>query len=429
MRFSIVLGAGFALVGSAIETGCSEAPADPGSGLGTGAVGGGSSVASSGTAGSGTRGDGGAGGAIGAGAGPPADKVPVLVAQGKLGRTIVSCDDGETWIGNHSWDLDGDPLMCGIEQDVTCSQSTCSYLIGMECVQNTCCTVGPDAPAGIAFGNDTFATAWGHGVAGPIRTSTNGVDWVTRFMSPPTHVAFGAGRFVAAASPTTAWSTDGITWTKGGDTGSKSGVRTMGFVDYDGGRFVAVASAGGVGEPANVNRDIVVSADGGLTWTIASSVPSDCALGIGGGLVSGNGRVLMADQHGTVCTSTDGGQTWTVSATAQTTIAGSIVSGSNGVWTGSTFAFWNNKTMISSPDGVTWTAASLVNATQMGPVARTASGRFVTVLGAYANQKFMLSDDGVTWSALPTNAFVQSHPLHRIASGYVDPSPACPLPP
>jgi len=41
----------------------------------------------------------------------------------------------------------------------------------------------------------------------------------------------------------------------------------------------------------------------------------------------------------------------------------------------------------------------------------------------------MLSDDGVTWSALPTNAFVQSHPLHRIASGYVDPSPACPLPP
>ena len=42
----------------------------------------------------------------------PPGKVPMFIAQGTLGRTIVSCDDGQTWVGDHSWSSDGDPMMC-----------------------------------------------------------------------------------------------------------------------------------------------------------------------------------------------------------------------------------------------------------------------------------------------------------------------------
>jgi hypothetical protein len=37
-------------------------------------------------------------------------KAPIFVAQGSLGRTTISCDDGKTWAANHSWDIDADPL-------------------------------------------------------------------------------------------------------------------------------------------------------------------------------------------------------------------------------------------------------------------------------------------------------------------------------
>src|SRR5262245_24536288 len=59
---------------------------------------------------------------------PTAGKVPMFVGQGYLGRTIVSCDDGKTWVGNHAWDTDGDPMVCGMKQDKRCGD-TCSYSV------------------------------------------------------------------------------------------------------------------------------------------------------------------------------------------------------------------------------------------------------------------------------------------------------------
>src|SRR5215208_3215992 len=69
--------------------------------------------------------------------------VPIFIAQGMLGRTTISCDDGRTWVGDHSWEIDGDAMMCGMPQDVRCGTSTCSYQINNQCEQHQCCNDTP----------------------------------------------------------------------------------------------------------------------------------------------------------------------------------------------------------------------------------------------------------------------------------------------
>src|SRR5438045_724793 len=60
---------------------------------------------------------------------PPPGKVAIFMAQGMLGRTMISCDDGNTWVGNRSWELEGDAFLCGIKQtNKRCGGATpCSY--------------------------------------------------------------------------------------------------------------------------------------------------------------------------------------------------------------------------------------------------------------------------------------------------------------
>ena len=54
-------------------------------------------------------------------------KIPVFIAQGGEGRTIMSCDDGRTWVGDRSWDKEADPLMCSMMQTKQCFNDNCSY--------------------------------------------------------------------------------------------------------------------------------------------------------------------------------------------------------------------------------------------------------------------------------------------------------------
>jgi hypothetical protein len=364
-------------------------------------------------------------------------KVAMFVAQGPLGRTIVSCDDGKTWVGNHSWDLDGDALMCGMVQPgMMCGVTMCSYLNGAVCGQHTCCANGPDAPDGVAFGDTALVSTWGHGAPGAVRKSQNGIGWTTTLgnFAASTPVAYGDGRFVITAYGAYAYakySTDGTTWTDGGklNTPNGGGFRSMLYTSYGGGRFIGFTSNGGVNEAANTTRYIMSSSDGGVTWTVASpGLPTDCANGVGGGFVVGNGLLLIADQHGTVCTSADGGQTWKVTATGQVTIQNAAIDGTGALWTGTEFRFWGGNKMVSSTDGVSWATSTLIGTTGVGAVGRSDKGTFVSVVGSYSGQKFMTSSDGVTWQTLPSTSFVQSHPLRRISFGYAEPSALCPMP-
>jgi len=343
----------------------------------------------------------------------------MFIAQGQVGRTIVSCDDGNTWVGNHSWDIDADPLMCSMPQHAICGQATCSYEIDGACTEFPCCDDTPDIPESVAFGPDVIAGAWGHGKPGAVRSTRDGVTWTTEETSYAYSMAYGGGVFVAAGNPRTSYSTDGVTWQPGGDarfatTGSP--VRAIGYAE---GRFVAVSAGGGV-------RDILISSDGAMTWWRPTSIPTTCALGVGaggGGILGANGTLVIVDSNGTSCVSIDGGDHWNVYATGVTQIP------SQGVWTGSEFVFWSQNMMLHSSDGISWQATPQITQTPIGPVARSDQGTFVAIrylFDGYDRQHFLRSTDGVTWKTVPDSSVVQSHPIFHIAFGYAERSAVCP---
>jgi hypothetical protein len=260
-----------------------------------------------------------------------------------------------------------------------------------------------------------------------VARSRNGVDWeVTLDDNSFGGIAYGAGRFVVA-SRDSFFSADGLTWTPGA-TAEFSGpneptiwsVRRFAFADYDTGRFVATASG-------NVDRDTLVSSDGGETWWRPSGLPEGCGAGVStyGGIVSGNGIIAMIGD-GSSCRSNDGGQTWTVSQFTDDLVV------ANPIFTGTEFWAWSHydHVLYKSTDAETWTATPLATPTTLAAVARNPmTGTFVAVTSmwsGYEDQRFLRSADGLTWEELPEGSFVKSHPIFHIEFGYAEPSSACP---
>jgi hypothetical protein len=343
------------------------------------------------------------------------------VAQGMMGRSTVSCDDGQTWVENHAWDLDDDPLVCST-QPVTCWTGTESYNVAGQCETFTPCIDAPDVAKGIAFGNGTFVATWGWGPAGVVRQSANGVDWVTTHAGEPFGgVAFGEGHFVLSSrSPFS--STDGSSWDAGEtadfrtpDGGILWSVRRFAFADYQGGRFLAVSDG-----------TMLVSSDDGNSWHSPSVPPQfGGAVSSYGDILYGNGILVIIDASGTANVSTDGADTWQPYQTGLTQIL------SRGIWTGSEFWIWANGFRLSSLDGKTWTQTALVGQTWIeGVVARSPlTGTLVAVQNewdGYSQQALLRSADGVTWQTLPAGAFAPSHPLWAITFGYAQPTASCP---
>ena len=64
----------------------------------------------------------------GSGGGPTTKQVPIVVAQGFVGRTTISCDDGQTWIANRSFDIEGNNLVCGDTTPVKCGTTPCKMV-------------------------------------------------------------------------------------------------------------------------------------------------------------------------------------------------------------------------------------------------------------------------------------------------------------
>jgi len=361
--------------------------------------------------------------------GDAADGVPIFVAQGMVGRTTISCDDGHTWIADRSWDLEGDPHLCGSTEPVVCfaDGATCSQQwYDGTCSEGPCdCGHSPGFAKGIAFGQGRFVATWGWGWPGAVATSTNGIDWETTLDGDSFGgLRFGADTFVVA-SRTPYTSMDGLAWTPSMEADFRNAdgeilwsVRRFGFSDYDGGRFVAWASGEGI--------DTLVSSDGGTSWWRPTTMPADC-VGEGPGAygdILGNGEVtLMADGDGHACRSIDGGVTWESFTITDSRIA------SSGVWTGEEFWFWGWGNRYSSPDGATWTTTPVTSDADIGPVARSPEGTLVAVNNVwvgYAEQRFLRSEDGLVWEALPEGAFTPGHPIFFIEHGTAEASELCP---
>lgn len=324
--------------------------------------------------------------------------VPVFVAQGHLGRLMVSCDDGQTFVANQS--ADDNETCWGADQQPDCDHS-------------------PWAGRGLAFGNGAFVATFGWGYPGVLRRSVDGATWQDVWMEQPTFadIAFGNGLFVANNSPTSI-STDGITWQEGGELNlNVYNVRAIEFVPHGAGLFVITAESGN-------ERDIVYSTDG-IAWNHPSSRPPECGSYVRN-IAYGAGTIAIFSGSGSVCTSTDGGDTWTLQQ-----VAGSL--SSSGVWTGSEFFVYDGATLYRSADGASWTSQVVDPPdVRIGALARSDAGTFVAHKDAwegwYEDQEMYRSTDGLTWERLPAGAFVPSHPINFIQFGYAEPSAVCPLP-
>ena len=360
---------------------------------------------------------------------PPPARVPAFVAVGHVGRTIMSCDDGLTWVENHSYDLDGDPYVCDEQSPTRCWQDgqACSILNGESCEQlNPCdCDHHPGAAQGVAYGDEWFVATWGWGPPGSVRRSRDGINWElvvegTTFGG----VAHSGGRFLLGSREPILSADSGMSWEPGASADVMDNdqtiwnVRAVGSADYEEGRFVLTARDG-------ENVDVLLSSTGGESWWRPEAKPAACAQQTRG-ITYGAGTILIVDGSGAACSSTNGGESWT---TAE--IGGGV--DSSPLWTGEQFMAWGGQTAYSSPDGVNWSAQPVEPSVQIGAAAiAPQTGTIVAVRGGwnvwYEDQEFYRSADGLSWETLDAGAYTGSHPIRAIAFGYVDPSDACPSP-
>jgi hypothetical protein len=358
--------------------------------------------------------------------------VPMFVAQGMLGRTTISCDDGMTWVADRSWDTEGDPLLCGSTDPIRCDETACQYLdITGACATSDPCDCGhnPGFSKGIAYGDGWFVATWGWGHPGSVRRSRNGIDWEETLAGEDAMfggLVYGAGRFVLS-SRYPYWSDDGgATWTAGEEADFRGpngeivwSVRRLGFADFESGTFVATA---------NPPQDVLVSKDGGASWVPPSSIDDACLSTVGsyGGIATGNGVVVGVGDDGTACRSTDGGDTWTLANIGGEGIYARVL------WTGAEFVAWSPGTRYASADGETWQPTPMTpEGVWLGAVAQSeATGTFAAagrVWDAYENQSFWRSTNGIDWEQLPEGAFEGGHYIFEMAAGWAEPSELCPL--
>jgi hypothetical protein len=231
-----------------------------------------------------------------------------------------------------------------------------------------------------------------------IQTSPDAVTWTTRSSPLTTRgnaVAWGNGLWIAVGTGTTdtlATSTDGITWTGGGNPGSST---ELYGAAWTGTQWIAVGTASGVGR-------ILTSPDG-TTWT-AQTNSFTYALAVAVDPVSG--RIVVVGENGLGCliaTSTDSTiGTWT---TQQSGPSGSL---EDVAWNGSLWVAVgrrispDNGFIYTSSDATTWTSQTCPITTNVAAVAWNGSQWTVGGFGTFTQAT---SPDGVTWTgANPTGA-------------------------
>lgn len=329
---------------------------------------------------------------------PPVDAgatfTSVLIAQGRLGRTVLSCDDGLTW--THDEDEGDAGERCGAAPLTECWHH-------------------PWAPMGLTQTGDAVVATFGWGAPGMIRRTLDGVTWhdampatmSSGVAASPTRVLAGTRTTLRAPSGGApgAWSTAGTVMTSGV-------LRQLAYIPGPPGRFLV-----------ELDDQVQLSDDDGATWRVTPT-PAGCAAPALGILTHQRTVVLVA-YSGRVCVSTDRGDSWTLVnvAPAFTT---------RGVHALGAFFVWNGATRYRSTDGLTWTSAAGTPAdVSVGAVAVTSSGTFVAFKGGwrsdYENERTWRSADGVSWTPLPASAQPHGHPITHLISATVRATPGCGL--
>ncbi len=338
----------------------------------------------------------------------PEGTVPMFVAVGHAGRTVLSCDDGRSWVADRSDD------------------------VGRRCFDEAAgsfdCDHSSDAGTGIAYGNGWFVATFGWGSPGTIRRSPDGLNWEIVAQGDDADaitssgLAWGLDMFLTGARSPHVAGPEADVWERGPELplGDVWNVRKIAFAPTRGGTFVMFAQ--------DAESMLATSTDG-MNWEFSATGGEYCG---GNNIAYGGGVLLMAGEGG--CRSTDGGLTWEplqLPAAANTPT----------LWTGTQFVYWGlddeyRDTRYSSGDGIDWeqqpTTLDTGGTLRPGPVALSPRGTYVAVrdewLGWYEKQRFYRSEDGVEWTEVREGSYTGSHPLRQIVFGYGQPSGFCPGP-
>lgn len=330
--------------------------------------------------------------------------VPVFLAQGHLGRTIISCDDGKTWVHDRS---DSDGGLC--------------WVTGPNFVE---CDHQPTSAAGSDSGDGWLFASFGHGYSGTVRASRDGVTWdIINDNSWGSGVSYVDGFLLWAAGQWPGSTDFGKTWanTSSAIPGGYFDTRVIARF----GKNIAVS-----GDPAAG----MFSRDGGKSWFLVT-LNDGVQWARNVKVAEGNGRLVTLssrrDSNNDLVAyqaySLDEGKTWQGKAAYTGPDDGYDWQGlffADGQFI--TFAKGNK---LTSADGVTWVSTPVSNAgATRGPVARGPTGTFVSIPnnwgGYYEQQHAYRSTDGITWSQLSSQAFPGGHPIGNIVSGTL-PASAC----
>jgi len=319
--------------------------------------------------------------------GTPVDprRVPMFLAAGQGGRTLVSCDDGRSWIYEQIVDPTSAPDEDG----------------------------GPYSVSGLIYDKGLFIGTYGHGTDHTtIRVSPDGVDWEeviptdTVVPEPALGIVSIDGRLYTGST----YSDNAYDWLET-DPLSTGTVNIRGMTAGDG---TVVAAGDAFGE-------VFYSDDRGENWSPAENIAdAECTGNFYrlGGLSFGNGVFLLVYGNGSACRSIDGGRNWT-RAPIGAEIGGQVI------WTGSDFFAVSGDSGYRSPDGVDWTPVAFsppqINAQRL---AISDAGTYVTV--NREGNAFYRSEDGVTWE--PATAPASGNQIILLTFGQGVPSAECPLP-
>jgi hypothetical protein len=324
------------------------------------------------------------GGSVGTAGASSSDLIPAFVAQGYRQRTLLSCDDGRSWVADSSL------------PEADCDEVNCDHEEG--------------TPRGIAHGNGWFVAVFGWGRPGSIRRSRDGVSWETQIQDAVhSYLAFGSGMFLLSGEQPYV-SPDGTGWMETSETPNPHS-RIARFAPGNGGRFVLF------GED-NSPSPIAMTSDLGETWDVPSERPDECGPGAAG-IAAGNG-VIVGASFRNVCYSNDDGDTWGVVTLPERATSPPIFDGSR-------FLIWSAETVNISTDGETWTQESCTPQ-DISPTAVAVSpdGTFVSSQGGNDGLRFYRSDDGISWERLADDRFPKGNGFKYIEFGQVSPSDVCP---
>ncbi|MEM9071790.1 MAG: hypothetical protein AAGE52_24990 [Myxococcota bacterium] len=308
-----------------------------------------------------------------------------IVAQGYLGRSLVSCDDGRTW----AYENAGAPGSCG----------------GTDCLHHA------TSPQGLGFGGGSWFRAEGWGAnPGRIFVSPGGREWRQVFETDRRPLGGFAvdGEWLIAIEHSRVYrsSDEGVTWTR--TDGVRENPRRLETIELTSGPVLAAIYAGAF-------AIFAVSTDAGASWNVPdredpAEWPAGCQSMRRMRGFHGAGTTLVATSLEAFCVTSDFGRTYR-SLEPPFSPTSNVVQHDGIIWSYSSGAAHR------TTDGFDWDAAPLEGPDGMviREVVVTPTGAFVaTDEGRDDDHDFYRSEDGIRWEHAGN---YPGHAVQRFAVG------------